>query len=60
MRGYTMEKLEHLSLMAGGFARQPVLAYLLQETHLPAGSTLLGAPVDYVVLAGAQSFHSFT
>ena len=49
MRGYTMEKLEHLSLMAGGSARQPVLAYLLQETHLPAGSMLLGAPVDYVV-----------
>ena len=49
MRGYTMEKLEHLSLVVGSLARQPVLTYLLQETHLPAGSMLLGAPVDYVV-----------
>ena len=49
MRGYTMEKLEHLSLMAVGPAQQPVLVYLLQETHLPVGSMVLGAPVDYLV-----------
>ena len=44
-----MEKLEHLSLVVGEFARQPVLAYLLQETYLPAGTTLLGTPMDYLV-----------
>ena len=49
MLGYTMEKLEHLSLMAAGHTRQLVLAYLLQETHLPSGTMLLGALVDYMV-----------
>ena len=49
MHGYTTEKLEHLSLVAGGLAQQPALAYLLQEIHLPAGTTLLGITVDYMV-----------
>ena len=50
MRGYTTEKLEHLMLTATGLDHQPVLAYLLQETHLPAGTIMLGTPVDYLVL----------
>ena len=47
MRGYTTEKLEHLLLLAIGPAHLPVLAYLLQETHLLADSPLLGTPVGY-------------
>ena len=35
---------------ATGPDHQPVLAYLLQETHLPAGTIMLGTPVDYLVL----------
>ena len=50
MRGYSTEKLDHLSLISSGSAQQPVLAYLLQETHLPAGTVLLGTPADYRVL----------
>ena len=50
MCGYTTEKLEHLMLTATGPDNQPVLAYLLQETHLPAGTIMLGTPVDYLVL----------
>ena len=50
MRGYSTEKLDHLSLVSSGSAQQPVLAYLLQETHLPAGTVLLGTPADYRVL----------
>ena len=44
------EKLEHLMLTTTGPAHQQVLAYLLQETHLPAGTIMLGTPVDYLVL----------
>ena len=50
MRGYSTEKLDHLSLVFSGSAQQRVLAYLLQETHLPAGTVLLGTPADYRVL----------
>ena len=50
IRGYTTEKLAHLSLATQGSAQQQVLAYLLQETHLPTGTVLLGTPVDYRVL----------
>ena len=50
MRGYSTEKLDHLSLVSSGSAQQRVLAYLLQETHLPAGTVLLGTPADYRVL----------
>ena len=50
MRGYMTEKLEYLSLAAVGPDHQPVLAYLLQETHLPVDTTLLGTPADYLVL----------
>ena len=50
MRGYTTEKLEHLLLMAVGPTYQPVLAYLLQETHSLASTRLLSNPVDYLVL----------
>ena len=50
MCGYTTEKLEHLSLPVMGPAYPPVLAYLLQETHLHASSPLLGTPVGYSVL----------
>ena len=49
MHSYTIEKLEHLSLMVGGPGQQLVLAYLLQETHLPTSTMLLGTPVDYLV-----------
>ena len=50
MRSYMTEKLEHLLLAAVGPDHQPVLAYLLQETHLPADTTLLCTPADYLVL----------
>ena len=50
MRGYTTEKLAHLSLTTQGSAQQQVLAYLLQETHPPTGTVLLGTLVDYQVL----------
>ena len=50
MRGYSTEKLDHLSLISWDSDQQLVLAYLLQETHLPAGTVLLGTPVDYRVL----------
>ena len=50
MCGYTTEKLEHLLLAAVGPEHQPILAYLLQETHLPTDTTLLSTPVDYLVL----------
>ena len=50
LQGYTPEKLKHLSLIAVGPASPPVLAYLLQETHLPTSTMLLGTPVDYLGL----------
>ena len=50
IRSYTIEKLEHLLLVAMSFAQQPLLAFLLQETHLPASTALMGTLVDYQVL----------
>ena len=50
MLSYTTEKLEHLVLAVQGPAQQQVLVYLLQETHLPTSTMLLGTPVDYQVL----------
>ena len=50
MHGYTTDKLAHLSLATQGSAQQQVLAYLLQETHLPTGTVLLGTPVGYQLL----------
>ena len=50
MRGYMTEKLEQLLLTVVGPAYQPVLAYLLQETHLPADTTFVGTPANYLVL----------
>ena len=44
------EKLEHLALNETGPAHQLVLFYLLQETHLPAKTIMLGTLVDYLVL----------
>ena len=42
--------LEHLLLTLVAPAWQSVLPYLLQETHLPSGTMLLGTPADYLVL----------
>ena len=50
MCSYTTEKLEHLFLIAMGSAWLLVMAYLLQETHLPASTMLLYTPMDYQVL----------
>ena len=50
LRGYTTKNLEHLSLPVVGPARLLVLAYLLQETHLPTSTLMLGSQVDYSVL----------
>ena len=50
IQGYTTKKLEHLSLFALGPPYQAVLAYLLQESHLPTSTMLLGTLVDYLVL----------
>ena len=50
MWGYMIEKLEHLWLAAVGPVYHLVLAYLLQETHLLADTTLLGTTADYLVL----------
>ena len=50
MHGYSTEKLDHLSLVSLGSTQQPHLAYLLQETYLPAITVLLGTSVDYRVL----------
>ena len=47
---YTNKKLEYLSLPVMGPTCPLVLAYLLQEAHLPTSSPLLGTLVDYSVL----------
>ena len=50
MCGYMNEKLEHLLLTAVAPAYKLVLAYLLQVTHQPSGTTLLGNPAGYPVV----------
>ena len=50
MHSYMTKKLEYLSLTAVGPGRQLILAYLLQETHLPTNTTLLGLLVGFLML----------
>ena len=50
LQGYTIEKMEHLSLVVVVPPSQLVLSYLLPETHRPSGTMLLGTPLDYLVL----------
>ena len=49
MRGYTVAKLQQLIHGAPHLSR-PVLAYLLQETHLPHDVPPLGTLPSYRVL----------
>ena len=50
MQGYTTEKMEYMSLFAVVAVRHSVPSYLLQETHLPASTMLIGTPVNCLVL----------
>lgn len=49
MRGYQVGKLEHLIALEAP-PSSPVLAYLLQETHISGDCPLLGTPAGYTTL----------
>ena len=49
MHGYTATKLQQL-IHGTPHPSRPVLAYLLQETHLPCDVPSLGTPPSYRVL----------
>ena len=50
LRGATVEKLDHLQLLPAGRGNPAVLAYLLQETHLPKDTVFLGVPDGHRIL----------
>ena len=56
MCGYMTKKLEHLLPMVLDLVHQPVLAYLLQDTHLLARTMILGIPVENLVLLVPSPF----